>query len=640
ELGTDVADPLNPNIVYASGSGIVKITYPSEQTVNVSPSVDADLHLRNTSTNPLIWSPWDQHQLFAGFQFLMSTIDGGVHWTKLSPDLGYPKGVTPPPDTGNAGRGGRGGGGGRGGPPPGGSIESISPSSAARGVIWVGTNNGLIKMTRDGGKTWEDASIRGLPDSNHADISAVDASHLNPAEAYAAVDLHTIGDYKPYLYRTTDYGRTWTEIINGLPSDEVSGSFARVIRADTKKAGLLFAGTESSMYVSFDDGDNWQSLRLNLPTVSFRDAVIKGNDLVVGTYGRGIYILDDISPLRQMTPAMANEAVHLFKPGDAIRVRRNVGHDTPFPPEVPHSLNPPDGALIYYSLNAKPSDEITMDVLDSAGAVVRHLSSASITLFPEFEHPPEPNFWLGIPQPLPAAGTNRVNWNIRYDDPPAFSHSFPISANPGLTPATPEGPLALPGRYTVKLTVGGRSYTQTVTVRNDPRSPATALDLRAQHVLQMKIYHGIKDAWNAFQDAESMRTQLATASNAPADAEAAIKTFETKLDSVAGNNTSGRGGRGGGGGFGRGGRGGNAHPTLQALNGMLVRQLEGLDDGDMAPTPAMNAGWSTSCHDLRTAVMNWQGLTARDLPALNAVLTKNGLNAIAAPKTAPAVPVC
>ncbi len=227
----------------------------------MSPSLDPTLHLRSTSTNPLAWSPWNQHQLFAGFQYLMSTIDGGVHWTRLSPDLGYPKGVTPPPDTATAGRGGRGGG------PAGGSIESISPSTVARGVIWVSTNNGLIKVTRDGGRTWEDASIAGLPDSTHADIETIDASHVNPGEAYAAVDLHTVGNYQPYFYRTRDYGKTWTEIINGLPTDLVSGSFARVIRADTKQAGLLFAGTESSMYVSFDDGDSWQSLRLNLPTV-------------------------------------------------------------------------------------------------------------------------------------------------------------------------------------------------------------------------------------------------------------------------------------------------------------------------------------------------------------------------------------
>ncbi len=635
EWGSDVADPLNPSIVYASGSGIVKITYPSEQTVNVSPSLDADLHLRNTSTNPLVWSPWNQHELYAGFQYLMATTDGGVHWTKLSPDLGYPKGVTPPPDTAAAG-----GRGGRGGGPAGGSIESIAPSTVARGVIWVSTNNGLIKVTRDDGKSWEDASIAGLPDSNHADIEAVDASHSNPAEAYAAADLHTVGDYKPHFYRTRDYGRSWTEIDNGLPTDEVAGSFARVIRADTKQAGLLFAGTESSMYVSFDDGDHWQSLRLNLPTVSFRDAVIKGNDLVVGTYGRGIWILDDISPLRQMTASVAADAAHLFTPGEAVRVRRNVGQDTPFPPEVPHSLNPPDGAILYYTLAHPPAGIVTLDILDAAGDTIRHMSSAPVTVPPEFEHPPEPNFWLQVPQPLPTdVGGNRVNWNIRYDDPPAFSHSFGINANPGATPASPEGPLALPGTYTARLTVDGKSYTAPIVVRNDPRSPASAADLVAQHALQMKIYRGIKDAWNGFQDAEALRNQITEMHNPPADAASALKAFETQLDSVAGSNSGGRGGRGGGFG-GRGGRGGNAHPTLQAMNGSLVRLLGGLDDGDMAPTPSQLAGFRGACTDLRDGLTRWQSLMATDLPALNATLSKDGVKPLVVPRRAVTIPTC
>ncbi len=311
EWGSIAADPLNPNMAYATGSGIIRIAYPSEQTINLSPSLDPNLHLRATSSNPLVWAPWNQRRLMVGFQYLMATTDGGAHWTKMSPDLGYPKGVKPPPESEAFGRG-RGGRGGRGaGRPMGGSIESISPSTAKAGVIWVGTNNGLIKLTRDDGKTWEDVSIPNVPDSIHADMAAIDASHSNPAEAYVAVDGHTVGDYAPHFYRTKDYGKTWTEIVNGLPTGQASGSFARVIRNDTERPGLLFAGTESGMYVSFDDGDQWQSLQLNLPTTSYRDAVIKGNDLVVGTYGRGIWILDDISPLRQMTAGIAEQPAHL-----------------------------------------------------------------------------------------------------------------------------------------------------------------------------------------------------------------------------------------------------------------------------------------------------------------------------------------
>src|SRR6266487_473361 len=349
EWGTTIADPLNPNVVYASGSGILKITYPSEQWINVSPNLDPGLFGRTTISQPLAFAPWNQRELIAAFQFLMATTDGGMHWTKLSPDLGYPKDVTPPPDSLR----------GRGAPGAviGGAIQSLALSTAqgGRGVIWVGTNNGLIKVTRDEGKTWTDVSIPNLPVPGRGDILAIDASHFDPAAAYVAIDFHVTGDYKPYCFRTHDYGKTWTPIVRGLPTDQPSGSFARVVREDTKRRGLLFAGTERSMSVSLDDGDHWQSLQLNLPNTSYRDIVVHGNDLVVGTYGRGIWVLDDFSPLRQVTPAALSEPVHLFAPGDAIRLRRNVGADTPFPPEVPHALNAPDGALIYYHLAQPPA---------------------------------------------------------------------------------------------------------------------------------------------------------------------------------------------------------------------------------------------------------------------------------------------
>ncbi|PYR74935.1 MAG: hypothetical protein DMF86_16860, partial [Acidobacteria bacterium] len=499
EFGSVAVDPLNPNVIYAGGpsAGIVKITSPSGQWINVSPNVDAALGLRKVTNQPILFSPSNPHELLAGFQYVMSTTDGGAHWKKLSPDLGYPKGATPPPpgQTPVGGRGGAPGG------PPAGSIESMSLSTLNPRTIWVGTNNGLIELTRDHGATWDDVTIPNLPNPARADVSAIDASHQDPAAAYAAIDYHTTGDYKPYFYRTHDYGRTWTPIVNGLPADQPSGSFARVIRADTKKGGLLFAGTESSVYVSFDDGDNWQSLMLNLPNTSYRDMTIHDNDLVVGTYGRGLWILDDFSPLRELTSSTASEPVHLFKPGDAVRVRRNVNGDTPFPPEVPHAANPPLGAILYYYLRSKPAGDVTFDVLDASGNVVRHLSSAPIPPLPD-PPPAVPDYWLEKPRPMPVeAGLNRINWNIRYDNPPAFTHNYAqvMGAVAGDTPASPEGPLALPGVYTLKLTVDGRTYTQTLTVKNDPRSPASAADLRAQHELQMKLSEGAAEAWDGYK---------------------------------------------------------------------------------------------------------------------------------------------
>ncbi len=456
EFGSPVADPLNPNIVYAGGpgNGIVKITAPSGQWINVSPNVDAAAALRKVTNQPMLWSPFNAHELLVGFQYVMTTIDGGMHWKKISPDLGYPKGQPPPAATAGRGAaaGGRGGAGGPGAAPPGGSIESMSASTVAAGTIWAGTNNGLIHVTRDHGATWQDVTIPNLPNPARADISAIDASHHDAATAYVAIDYHTTGDYKPYLYRTHDYGKTWTPIVNGLPTDEPSGSFARVIREDTKRAGLLFAGTESAIYVSFDDGDSWQSLMLNLPNTSYRDIAIHGNDLVVATYGRGFWILDDCSPLRQVSAAMASQAAHLFAPGEAIRVRRNVNGDTPFPPEVPHAANPPLGAIIYYYLGAKPAGTITLEVADATGHVVRHMSSAPIPPLPD-PPPPVPDYWLEKPKPMPTEiGTNRTTWNLRYDNPPAFVHNFAqvMGAVAGDTPASPEGPLALPGVYTLQ----------------------------------------------------------------------------------------------------------------------------------------------------------------------------------------------
>jgi photosystem II stability/assembly factor-like uncharacterized protein len=642
EFGYIVADPLNPKIVYSGGpsNGIVKITCPSGQWINVSPNVDTGAGLLKVTSQPMMWSPFNPHELLVGFQYVMSTVDGGMHWRKLSPDLGYPKGQTPPPPSA-APAGGRGGAGGPGGGR--GLIESMSPSTVAAGVIWVGTNNGLIKLTKDHGATWEDVTIPNLPNPTRADISAIDSSHQDAATAYVAIDYHTTGDYKPYFYRTHDYGKTWTEIVNGLPADQPSGSFARVIRADTKKAGLLFAGTESSVYVSFNDGDSWQSLMLNLPNTSYRDMMIKDNDLIVGTYGRGFWILDDYSPLRQITPAMASEPAHLFKPGDAIRVRRNVNGDTPFPPEVPHAPNPPLGAIIYYYLGAKPTGTITLEIMDAAGKVVRRMSSAPIPPLPD-PPPPVPDFWLEKPKPMPTeVGTNRINWNIRYDNPPAFSHNFAqvMGAMPGDTPASPEGPLALPGVYTLKLTVDGKVYTQTVTVKNDPRSPASAANLRAQHELQMKLYDGIEEAWTGYNQVAAMRAAVAEIgrSNPPAEVATAATAFDAKLTGVAGPTGGGR--RGGGpGGFAGPGGGTPAPPNFVALNGTLVRQLETLDFGDMAPNEPMNNAFNAACTQLKTAVTNWSNITTKDLPAFNAVLAKNNLKPIAAPASALVVPLC
>ncbi|MDQ2667198.1 MAG: hypothetical protein M3Z05_14455 [Gemmatimonadota bacterium] len=620
EWGTVLPDPLDPNTVYSSGSGILKITYPSEQWINVSPQADPAAKLRTTSTQPIVFAPWNKHMLIAGFQQLMATTDSGAHWTQMSPDLTVRSDAPPAPSTAG------------GFAPPGGAIESISPSTVLNGTIWVGTGNGLVKLTRNSGKTWEDVSIAGLPNPSRAEVN-IEASHTNAASAYASIDLHRVGDYTPYFFRTHDFGKTWTKIIGDLPTHQASGSFSRVIRNDTKKVGLLFAGTESGMYVSFDDGDHWQSLMQNLPTTSYRDIAIKDNDLVVATYGRGFWVLDDYSMLRELTPAIAAEPAHLFKSGDAVRTRRNVGADTPFPPEFTHAENPLDGVMIDYWLARSPAGDVTIDVLDGAGALVRHLTSKVATAAPEAARPPHPNFWVAPPFSLPkSAGTNRTHWDLRYDPPPALSHSFEINANAGLTPTSPEGPVALPGTYTLRLTADGRTYTQTAAVRADPRSPASAAALRAQHALQMRLTEAIALSYEARERAGLIRTSLRGVPTGAdlADVASRATLLLAQLDTVYGLDGGGRGR----------GRGAASAPNFSGLNGTFVGQLNAQDLGDMAPTAAALAAFTQSCVDLKTVLASLERITGKDLPSFNTVLTGRGKTALVIDGKPLRVPKC
>ena len=629
EWGTIVPDPLDPNVVYASGNGIVKIRYPSEQWIDVSPGSDPSLGLRQFISMPLVWAPWNQRELLAGFQYLMATTDGGVHWRKLSPDLGQPPNAPPA-------RAAAGSTPGASVPrSPGGAIETISASTVAAGTIWVGTNNGLIKLTRDDGKTWTDVSIPGLPTPRRALIETVDASHHDAGTAYVALTLHNTGDYTPYLYRTRDFGKTWTRIVTDLPTGQPSGSFVRSVRADTRRAGLVFAGTESGLFVSFDDGDHWQPLMQGLPNTSYRDIAIKGNDLIVATYGRGLWVLDDISMLRQLTPAVASEPAHLFKPGDAVRVRRNVNANTPFPKEVPHALNPEGVVMIDYTLSRAPRSEITLDVLNAAGSVVRHLSSAPGTPVPDAARATLPNFWEAPPLVLPAtAGANRVSWDLRYEAPPVFAHTYELAANPGLTPPSPEGPLAPPGNYTLRLTVDGRSYTQTVTVRPDPRSAATSAALAAQHALQMKLVTGIEVAWEGYRQAAELRetTHRLGSTKTGADVTAALAALDAAIDSVAGDTSAARA-------FSLAG-GPAPAPRFVDVSVALVSQLKAQDYADQAPTPAMVAGWTKACEALGVAVRGWERVATRDVAAFSAVLQRDRIANVIATHRPIAAPAC
>lgn len=603
EFGTVVPDPLNPNITYCLGPNlsILKVTYPSGQWIELGPDLNPDSELRAGIGLPLVFSPINRKELFAGYNHLMSTTDGGVHWNQISPDLSVKEGQKSTA-TGRFG----------------GSIDSLSPSSIDGGIIWTASGNGVIYVTKDHGKSWSDVSLANL--SKRARVACIEASHTDPAAAYVAMQDN---DQKPHFYRTRDSGKTWKEIVTGLPTEQVQGSTSLVIRADTKRDGLLFGGTLSGMYVSFNDGDTWQSLMLNLPTTTYNDIQVHENDLVVGTYGRGLWILDDYSPLREVTAATLAEPAHLYKPGDAIRVRRNVNLDTPFPVEVPHADNPPLGAVIYYSLGTKPSGDIKIEISDSNGKVVRHMSSAPIA---PYEDPPTavPPFWAEVRMPMATElGLNRINWNIRYDTPPAFVHDEQdvMGAMKGDTPQAIEGPLALPGEYTVKLMVDGKTYTQKLTVKNDPRSPASASDLKAQHELQKNYYEAVQEAYDGYQQVTSMRGALAAIMNSkPSEAVAkAAKDLDDKINAIGGVVRRGR-------------RFFGPPPATSFvnINGFFLVQLDGLDMGDMAPTEPMHQAYAAAWVKLKAMADRWREINSKDLVEFNALLTKNGLKAITA----------
>jgi hypothetical protein len=390
------------------------------------------------------------------------------------------------------------------------------------------------------------------------------------------------------------------------------------------------------VYVSFDDGDHWQSLRTNSPTTSFRDIIFKDNDLIAATYGRGLWVLDGFSMLREVTPGIASEPAHLFQPGDAYRLRRNIGYDTPFPPEVPHALNPPEGVIVDYWLANAVAGDVTLDVLDKSGAVVRHMSSAPQAPVAEAARPPHPNFWVAPPQVLSkSAGSNRTNWNLRSDAPLALTHSFEINANPGQTPPSPEGPVALPGVYTIKLTVDGRSYTRSVTVKSDPRSPATIAALTAQHDLQMKIVQGLDASFEGHRIAQALRDALRGAIPAGAapelsDASAKALALAAQIDTVAGLDAPRRGGTGGA----------TPPPTFRRVNEAFTPQLGNQENADLAPTPGALAAYAQTCADLATVAEAWQRLSTAELGAFNKILLGRGRSAVVLSSGAIEIPKC
>jgi photosystem II stability/assembly factor-like uncharacterized protein len=446
-------DPLDPDIVY--GGRVSKWHRQTGVVEHVAPRGN----YRFLRTAPLLFSTVDPHVLYLGAQVVLKTTNGGQTWDAISPDLSresydVPASVASYREEAVKQQSARRG-----------VVYAIAPSRFSVNTIWVGTDDGLIHVTRDGGKNWKNVTPPGL--TPWSKVAQLDASHFDDQTVYAAINRMRLDDMKPHIYRTHDGGATWTETVRGLPEGPVNA-----VREDPVRKGLLFAATELAVFVSFNDGDDWQPLRLNMPATSIRDLVIHDDDVVVGTHGRSFWILDDISPLRQMTAEVAGANAHVFAPRVTYRLPRDTNTDTPLPPEEPAGKNPPDGAILYYYLKSAAQGAVTLEILDADNRVVRRFSST------DQAPPPDtraniPTYWIRPFQPLSAtAGMHRFIWDL-HAAPPAGGGGrrgggYPISAIYGDTPGL-QGEWMPPGRYAVRLTVGGQSWTQPLIVKPDPR---------------------------------------------------------------------------------------------------------------------------------------------------------------------------
>jgi len=621
EYGYAAPDPLDPNIVY--GGKVTRYDRRTGDVQQVGPRVGRGngADYRTLRTAPLVFSTVDPHALFFASNVVWKTTTGGKSWAQISPDLTRTDSIVPPNvgiyANSPAAKGRHGG-----------VVYTVAPSYVDIKRIWAGSDDGLIHTTADGGAHWTDVTPAALRARPWSKVSIMDAGRFDASTAYAAINTLRLDDLMPHIYRTHDAGKTWTEIVTGLPA----GSVINVVREDPKRKGLLYAGSETRVWVSFDDGDHWSSLRLNMPATSIRDLVIKDDDIAVGTHGRSFWILDDLASLRQITPATAAAAATLFKPAAAYRFRWSKYPDTPLPPDEPSGQNPPDGAIIDYYLGSSVSGDAKLEILDASGRVIRTYSSRDTSTAP-VDIGNTPAYWIRPTQVLSAApGFHRFVWDVHYAPPAGTSSQpgqYPISATPHDTPREPRGPWALPGQHTARLTVGGKTYAQTFTIKMDPRikTPATAI-AQEHEGLRVRLTDIARDS-SVVAQAQAMRAQLRAVrdrANNPALTDA-LNAYDERLVAVAGQGGGG-GRRGGGGGGGRGRGGAGAQPTFASINGELMSLLSLLEDADAEPTTQAVAAVRAAQREFDGLVTRWTAMRTSELAALNVKLKAAGQAAI------------
>ncbi len=592
-------DPLNPNWVYSNGwyGSVVRFDKVTGQIATVFEHGDK---YRTSSMPPLVFSPQAPSTLYLGTQFVLKTSNGGLSWQEISPDLtGYTETVEkeakPDPSKPH---------------PP--AITTLAPSEVQPGVMWAGTSNRIVQLTRDGGANWQNVSAPGLTEPTQ--ILAIEASHYDAATAYVAIGA-TRESTPPYVVRTHDYGHTWQKIVNGFPEREM----VRVVREDPKRKGLLYAGTDTGVFVSWDDGDHWQSLQLNLPPTPVTDLQVHANDVAISTFGRALWILDDVTPLREMNPQITASEAYLFRPATGMRVRWDNYQDTPYPVETPAGQNPPDGAILDYFLKSAPTGEVKLTIYDDKGNEVNQYSSEAKP--PDLLPANAPNYWFAPAVALPkAAGVNRFAWNLRYPPPLSLPYGYngdllgyteyttADHAIPGQTPRVqPQGPLVVPGNYTLELRAAGQTLRQPLTVELDPRVHTSQSDLVEQLDLAQEITRGMKASYDAYMQVEALRKalderQAALNGDELKQTKDAADSLDKKIDAVQ--------------------NGTRTAPGFGLVNRDLTRLIYSVESADVRPADAVRSAAQQSCDALDRDLSGWRELTEQDVASFNVMLAE------------------
>ena len=602
EYGYVAPDPLDPDIIY--GGKLTRFDRRTAQAQDILPKVFRSTNFRVLRTEPIVFSPHDPHILYFAANTLWKTKDGGKSWVQISPDLTRQSFAVPATV-------GKYSGETTAQPRQRGVIYAVAPFDDQR--IWVGTDDGLIHLTTDGGAHWQNVSPASL--APFQKVSMLEASHSDAATAYAAINTLRLDDLRPHILRTRDSGKTWSEITNGIPNNENVNS----VREDTQRKGLLFAGTEHAVYVSFDDGDHWQSLRLNMPATSVREVIVKNDDLVAATHGRGFWIMDDITPLRQAEAGNFAGEAFLFYPQNALRVRWNTNTDTPLPPDEPAGENPPDGAVIDYYLKSAASGPVTLEIRDSAGQTVRKYSSAD-PVEPADPMLEIPAYWVRPPQRLSTApGMHRFVWDLHYAPVRGIKPEYPIAAVYHNTAPEPTSPWVLPGQYTVILTANGKSYPRPLTVSLDPRVRISRAELAQQLKTSQPIYEGLAATSAAMEQIKTARDQLkslrqqSSQQSGAGNVRDAIDGLDQKIQMLQGADNP------------RPTPGVEPPPTFTILKGRLTDLFRVLQGVDAAPTAQALAA-TTEVQQMEAALMKtWKKIMSQDIPSLNQQLKKTNL---------------